>query len=71
MKMLNKVPRENRPWDILKAPGDAEIADRVGRIPSRQGKAGQTEMIWDRRDFEARIVQWLQLNPIPAFLLAK
>ena len=72
MRQLEKIPRDQRDWDVLKTAGDPETSEIIGKLPGRKGglKAGETEVLWERRPFEEGCINWLKSNPIPAFLLA-
>ncbi len=73
MKKLNKVPVSERYWDVLKAPGDPDVAERVGKPPGRKGcplRAGETEVLWNRYDFENDMFKFIMKAQIPEFLLS-
>jgi hypothetical protein len=67
LKQVEKIPMDQRPWEVLKHGVSPDEAIKHGRNPS----AGDTELIWDRRSFEADLVSWIKSKPVPEFLYSK
>ena len=70
LKQLKKIPESMRSWDILKESADLEISSRMSKPVCKALRAGETEMIWNRAQFEQQLIDWLKTKPIPEFLLS-
>jgi hypothetical protein len=64
-KSLEKIPADQRPWEVLSQAGRLEESQKATRRPF---PGGTTEIIWDSRSFEREMLAWFRTSDVPEFL---